>query len=75
MADEKLVRYERDGMIGRIVLNRPEKRNSLNLRVWNSLGDAVSEAEKDSEARVILLKGEGKSFCALALIFPRKTRY
>ena len=59
-----MVRYEREGMIGRIVLNRPEKRNSLNLRVWNSLGDAVSEAEKDTEARVILVKGEGKSFCA-----------
>lgn len=64
MAEEKLVRYERDGMIGCIVLNRPEKRNALNLRVWNSIGDAVAEAEQDHEARVILVKGEGKSFCA-----------
>ncbi len=59
-----MVTYERDGYIGRITLNRPDKRNALSLQLWYALGEAIAEAEKDSEARVILLTGAGKSFCA-----------
>ncbi len=58
------VTYERDGFIGRIVLNRPDKRNALSLQVWESLGEAVTKAENDNEARVVILRGAGKSFCA-----------
>ncbi len=62
--EDKLVTYAREGYIGTITLNRPDKRNALSLAVWNALGDALSEAEADREARVILVAGEGKSFCA-----------
>jgi enoyl-CoA hydratase len=58
------VTYEREGFIGTITLNRPEKRNALSLQIWESLGEAVEKAEKDNEARVFILKGAGKSFCA-----------
>ncbi len=61
---EGLVRYHRDGHVGFITLNRPEKRNALNPSVWRSLDKAIGMAEEDPDARVILLQGEGKSFCA-----------
>jgi enoyl-CoA hydratase len=61
---ENLVTYHRDGHVGFITLNRPEKRNALNPVVWGALDDAIGVAEEDGEARVILLRGEGKSFCA-----------
>ena len=61
---DSLVLYSREGHVGAITLNRPEKRNALNPKVWNSLDAAVAQAEADSEARVVLLKGAGKSFCA-----------
>lgn len=61
---EKLATYERDGYIGQITLNRPQKRNALSLQLWHAVGEAIAEAEKDTEARVILVKGAGKSFCA-----------
>lgn len=61
---ENLVTYQRDGHIGIITLNRPGKRNALNPVVWNALNTAIGQAEEDGEARVILLRGEGKSFCA-----------
>lgn len=61
---EKLATYERDGYIGLLTLNRPEKRNALNLQLWYAVGEAIAEAERDTEARVILVKGAGKSFCA-----------
>jgi len=58
------VNYNRQGTIGTIKLNRPEKRNALSLAVWLDLGTAVKEAEEDDEARIVLVKGQGKAFCA-----------
>ncbi len=61
---KELVTYHREGHVAFITLNRPEKRNAMNAKLWKSLRDAVSVAEKDGEARVIVLKGEGKAFSA-----------
>ena len=58
------VTYGRQGHVGTITLNRPDKRNALNPGVWDALDEAVALAEQDAEARVVLLRGEGKSFCA-----------
>jgi enoyl-CoA hydratase len=58
------VTYHREGHIGFITLNRPDKRNALNPVVWKALDMAIGLAEEDGEARVILLSGAGKSFCA-----------
>jgi enoyl-CoA hydratase len=60
----KMVTYHREGYVGFITLNRPEKRNALNPVVWKALDAAIGEAEADEEARVILVRGKGKSFCA-----------
>jgi len=59
-----LVTYHREKHIGFITLNRPDKRNALNPAVWSALDTAIEQAEEDREARVILLRGAGKSFCA-----------
>lgn len=61
---EKYVLYEREGFIGNVILNRPDKRNALKVEVWNALDRAIAEAERDAEARVVLLRGRGVSFCA-----------
>ncbi len=62
--EESPVTYHRDGHMGFITLNRPEKRNALNPLVWNALDKAIGMAEQDEEARVVLLRGTGDSFCA-----------
>jgi enoyl-CoA hydratase len=59
-----LVTYHREGRIGFITLNRPDKRNALNLALWNALDEAVAAAAQDKERRVVIVRGEGKSFCA-----------
>jgi enoyl-CoA hydratase len=67
MSEEKnkeLVTYHREGHLGFITLNRPEKRNAMNWALWLALEEAVLQAEADKEARVVLVKGEGKTFCA-----------
>jgi enoyl-CoA hydratase len=61
---DDLVLYHREGHVGFITLNRPDKRNALNLKLWETLDRAVAEAESDTEARVVLLRGAGDSFCA-----------
>jgi enoyl-CoA hydratase len=62
--DRAEVTYERKGFVGTITLKRSEKRNALNLALWLALSEALKSAAQDSEARVILLKGEGDSFCS-----------
>ncbi|MGI9012644.1 MAG: enoyl-CoA hydratase/isomerase family protein [Phycisphaerales bacterium] len=67
MAADDLVHIDRDGLIWTVSMNRPEKRNALSRDLIVSLHDAVHEvavaAERD-DVRVMLLRGEGKSFCA-----------
>lgn len=63
-ASGDLVTYHRDGQVGFITLNRPDKRNALSVAVWNALDKAVGMAGDDPEARVVIVRGAGKSFCA-----------
>lgn len=50
--------------IGYITLNRPDKRNALNFVVIKELKDAFARMEQSQEVKVIILKGNGKAFCA-----------
>ncbi len=59
-----LINYEKDGPIGRIVLNSPEKRNPLGYERLLQIAMAAKEMELDDDIRVIIIKGEGPSFCA-----------
>jgi len=45
-----------------IILNRPEKRNAINWSMMLSLEKAVEHAEREADARVVLLRGEGLGF-------------
>lgn len=59
------VRLEREGPIGWIIVDHPEKHNALNTEMWRRLPHAIVEAEADSAIRVIIVRGEGdKAFCA-----------
>ncbi len=57
------VLYERDGRVGRITLNRPERLNAIDDAMPRALRDAVARANADDEVRVIVLAGAGRAFC------------
>jgi methylglutaconyl-CoA hydratase len=59
-----LVDYSINNRIGVITLNRPEKRNALSKELVDALMVALSTAEHDSDAKVIILKANGDAFCA-----------
>lgn len=50
--------------IGYITLNRPDKRNALNFVVIRELKEAFSHMEQNPEVKVIVLRANGKAFCA-----------
>jgi enoyl-CoA hydratase/carnithine racemase len=45
-------------------LNRPEKRNAINRPVIEAFDSALASLEADSEARALVIRGEGRSFCS-----------
>lgn len=53
-----------DPAIARITMNRPEKRNALSSELIAALTDAFADASRDRNRRAIVVRGEGKSFCA-----------
>jgi len=61
---EKTVLYTRQDNIGIIRLNRPQVLNAVNGAMVEDLFAALKEARDDEEAKVIILKGEGRAFCA-----------
>jgi enoyl-CoA hydratase len=58
------VRVERDGPVLTVVLSRPDRRNAVDGPTAAALADAFREFERDSEALVAVLHGEGGVFCA-----------
>jgi len=59
-----LVTYETEGAVATITLCRGEKFNALDQPMLADLEAAIVAAEADREARVVLLCGQGKGFCA-----------
>ena len=64
MVEWDTVSYGQAGGVATITLNRPAQRNALNLRMAEELYAAVKHVEADEEARVVLVRGAGPSFCA-----------
>ena len=58
------LRLERSGAVARITLARPEVRNAFDERLIEELTRAVTQIGEDSAVRVLVLAGEGPSFCA-----------
>lgn len=58
------IKYELNGGILIITLNRPEKLNAFTNTMMRELIEAFRRADADDEVRVIIVTGAGKSFCA-----------
>lgn len=58
-----VITQQRDSLF-EIILNRPDKRNALNLALYSAFDEALSEAGSASGVRTVLIRGEGKAFSA-----------
>jgi len=55
---------ESNGGVVEVRLNRPEKRNAVDSDIMSGLLAAIEQITADKSARVVVLSGEGKGFCA-----------
>jgi enoyl-CoA hydratase/carnithine racemase len=53
-----------DGPLARLTLKRGDKHNALDQAMIHALADAARTIDETTEARVTILSGEGKAFCA-----------
>lgn len=58
------IKYELDGAVLTITLNRPDKLNAYTAIMGAELTDAFQRADADDAVRAIIVTGEGRGFCA-----------
>ncbi len=58
------IKYETDGRLAFITLNRPKKLNALSNNLRGEMIHAMKEAEATTEVGVIVLRAEGRAFSA-----------
>ena len=74
MSDAPLL-MEKDGAIGWLIFNRPDKRNAVGIETWQLMPDYVKDLAADDAIRVVILRGAGdKAFVAGADISQFKDR-
>lgn len=56
--------FEQEGGIAKITLNRPNQMNSLSTPLVDELDAILNQVERDPQIRVLVITGNGKSFCA-----------
>lgn len=56
--------FEMSEGIARLTLNRPDRLNSFNTAMHAEVQDALAVVQRDGSARVLVLTGAGRGFCA-----------
>jgi enoyl-CoA hydratase len=60
----KTLTFEKEGHIGLITLNRPDRLNALSHTMVRELHELFNTLDEDLDTRVLLLTGAGRGFCA-----------
>ncbi|MEM7230168.1 MAG: enoyl-CoA hydratase/isomerase family protein [Planctomycetota bacterium] len=58
------VQHHVEGQIHTITLDDPARRNAMSLELFDALDDVISAVQATEDARVIVVRGNGKAFCA-----------
>jgi len=75
MTETPKLLLEKDGPIGWIIFNQPEKRNAVSQEMWELMPDYVHDLATDDAIRVVVLRGAGdQAFVAGADISQFKDR-
>ena len=60
---ETLLVDRRDGIVT-ATLNRPEKKNAINGKMWRELIELFDQVQDDPDTRVLVITGAGDGFCS-----------
>jgi enoyl-CoA hydratase/carnithine racemase len=58
------VKVERTGFVATIILNRPDRLNTISQGMLSVLSEALIACDQDPEIRAIIITGAGRAFCA-----------
>ena len=58
------VKFDAEGPVAIIALNRPDKRNALSLELLEEFSALLTQVGKSKDVRVVIVRGEGKVFSA-----------
>jgi 2-(1,2-epoxy-1,2-dihydrophenyl)acetyl-CoA isomerase len=62
--DYETLTLERRGQVAVLTLNRPDRLNAISVSLRQEVEQAVAAVRADDEARVLVLTGAGRGFCA-----------
>jgi enoyl-CoA hydratase/carnithine racemase len=62
MTTFETIALERDGNIGWLHLNRPDRLNSFTIKMWRELAALGAEVKDDPQLRVLIVIGNGRAF-------------
>jgi len=75
MSDAPSLLMEKDGPIGWLIFNRPDKRNAVGIETWQLMQEYAKDLAADDSIRVVILRGAGEqAFVAGADISQFKDR-
>jgi enoyl-CoA hydratase/carnithine racemase len=64
MAEKAPFRVEKEGHLAWLIIDRPEKRNTMTFDFFTGLTEHFGRFDADPEVRVVIIRAEGKTFCA-----------
>lgn len=53
------IAVERDGVIGWLCFDHPERRNAITVDMWQAIPEAAAQLDRDPEVRVVVMRGSG----------------
>lgn len=62
MTERKTLLWQKDGRVGRLTLNRPERLNALDEQMLTELLRLLDEVRRDNDLNVLVLTGAGRAF-------------
>ena len=57
-ADNKIL-SRRDGRVGYVIYNNPEKHNAVSLDMWQAAGEMLDDFRSDNNTKVVVVTGAG----------------
>ncbi len=64
MKEYEVITWELDDGVGTLTLNRPNKRNALDVTMREEIADVLPRIRRDASVKAVLLTGAGSAFCA-----------
>jgi 2-(1,2-epoxy-1,2-dihydrophenyl)acetyl-CoA isomerase len=58
------IRFEKEGQVGFLILDRPASLNAVNEQLIQDLEDACETIQAEPDLRAVVVKGEGRAFCS-----------